>query len=305
MERKSYLRTIVLSSVLVFTSSIYAAVATESITVDAKVKPGKELSMTEKVNLARTANRMLKHTYQAEVALREKHYKKAIKNIKQARLLKKIVQNVMPKFSINSTITSGKLVYKDSDPIQPLVVQLYDELDRVELNEPLAAAKRAKNLTKAKAKKVDGVQVDDVEYRHTTAFLDVAFADRMLTFAQKNIKRKKYKLAKADLESALLSVSFEYDLSDAPLQAIAEDIALANEYVENDKYEDAKILISKTSKMLERISDDKFLTKKTEKEIERMSDELSDIKNDVDAKNKSSISAKLKKLWFKVRTWMS
>lgn len=52
-----------------------------------------------------------------------------MKNIEKARLLKKIVQNVMPKFTINSTIKSGKLAYNDSDVIQPLVVELYTELD--------------------------------------------------------------------------------------------------------------------------------------------------------------------------------
>lgn len=301
MKRNSNLTTIVLSALFILTScSSYSAIANERITVDSKIKPGKELSMTEKTNLARSANRILKHTYQAKVALREKHYKTALKNIKQARLLKKIIQKVMPKYSINSTIKSGKLVYKDSEPIQPLVVQLYDELDRVELIEPLKDAKRNN-----KAKKVDGAMLDDVELDHTTTFMDVRFADRMLSFAHKNIKAKKYKRAKADLELALQSVSFEYDISDAPLQAVAEDIALADDYISNNKYADAKVLISKTSKMLENISEDKLLTKERQKEIEKMSDELSDLKSDINPKHKSSISTKLKKVWKKIRIWMS
>jgi YfdX protein len=203
------------------------ASAKPKVTSWSNVTAESTLTAKEQKEVSRAASRMLKHIYQARQAVAKKDKRKALRNVKQALQLSRIIKHVMPKYSIHTKMKSGKLVYDNQETVQPLRVTLFEELDQVDILEPIRAARRSKRTRSATSD--DVVVAADLAYSRVR--IDVGAVTAELWKTKYYLERAKWDRADKGLLLGQASVSFEEDLVAMPLVKAADNIALAQEMI--------------------------------------------------------------------------
>ena len=150
------------------------------ITSKVDVGPVAKLSADESREVSFAAGRIMKHVAQARQDIAVKKHEDALKHINQSLKLVKIIENVLPQYTVKTKIKSGDLVYTDEDEITPTYITLYDELVRRDFISPVLKAKtesKKKSASKKGASKKKGdsttpLAVKEADVDYTSVKLD-------------------------------------------------------------------------------------------------------------------------------------
>ena len=151
------------------------------------VEPTRTLTDKETRELSFAAGRILKHIAQARSALSEGKRDQAALHVDQGLKLMKIVDGVLPRYKMKTSIHSGDLVYSDEDEFSPEFITIYEELERRDIVSPVLRAKseaaqkpapQPAHKNEPAAKGSVYVSQSDVDY--TSLKLDVDLARRLL-----------------------------------------------------------------------------------------------------------------------------
>jgi hypothetical protein len=290
-----------------------AATASSSrISSETDVQPQAPLTVHERAEVSRAAGQMLKQLYQARLATANKRKEEALHHVDQALELSKIIKHVMPKYQVHTKIQSGSLVYDDKEQVQPLLVPLYQELDRVNLLEPLAASRRrsvSDISTVGHRKGAEGVVVaaSDLDYFSTT--MDVKWATAKLWTAKYYLDHGNWDRADEALRRGQDSVSFDAGFTVLPLAKAADNIALAQDMIEAGHIDHAAEALGAASDTLKRYGDSVTGTRKDEvkqmkAEIDKLHKEIAS-ETKLSAAQKSSATKKTAEWWYKLLPWRS
>ena len=244
------------------------ASAKPKVTSWSNVKAETTLTAKEQKEMSRAASHMLKHIYQARQAVAEKDKPRALRNVKQALQLSRIIKHVMPRYDIHTKMKSGKLVYDNKETVQPLQVTLFEELDQVDILAPIRAARRSK---RARSVTTDDVVVA-ADLAYSKARLDVEAATAELWKAKYYLERARWDRADKDLLLGQASVSFEEDLVATPLVKAADNIALAQEMITSGHNKHAARVLAIASTTLQRYH--KQAGKARKQEVEKLQAEI-------------------------------
>ncbi len=196
---------------LTLTSQGYAQ---ERITSDVKVVTKGKLSSKEKRALSQAAGRLLKHVYQARIAIKRMDATQAVTQVEKALQLAQIIENAVPHFEVTASIKSGNIAYQDSEQVKQLLVPIYAELDETAYS--LAQVKKAKKEA-SPAQSETSSPAGDLDLQYTNVLLDVGEAKLSLENSLAALKKNDTELADKGLASVLEDVIFEYDELDLPL----------------------------------------------------------------------------------------
>ena len=262
-----------------------ADAAKPKVTTRRSVKVLGTLTLKDREEMSRAAGHMLKHIYKARLAVSHKDKKKALEQVGQAIQLSRIVKKVMPRYVVETRMESGGLVYKDKDTVQPLLVPLYDELDRVDLMEPMHTAKQGR----AKRVKAPGDLdvVEEVDLVHAATVMDVKWATAKLWTAKYYLDRTKWDRADENLKLSQQSVTVEEDLAPMPLAEAADNIAFARSLINKGRNKHAAVALRAASGELARYQ--KGADKARAKEVKALRAELDTLQKKLD--NDKALSA--------------
>jgi hypothetical protein len=200
------------------------------IQADVQSSPEMPLSYEERRAMSIAAGRILHHTNESrgEVALKRKE--NALTKIDKALNLIAMIKKASPVYQTKIKINAGELKYEDSETVQPLIVTIFDELDRVSILRPIVEAKQASAERKVAA--AMPILTDSL-LRFTRVYLDVAMAEVYLKAAKQSLEEGESEAADSALLSLQLSVVFEYRDADVSLSAASRNLILARNFLES------------------------------------------------------------------------
>ncbi len=111
------------------------------ISSQVQVQPATTLTDKENRELSFAAGRLLKHVAQARTAIAENKTDRATKDVDQAVKLMQIIDGVLPRYKMKTTIHSGDLLYSDEDEFTPEFITVFEELERRDIVSPILRAK--------------------------------------------------------------------------------------------------------------------------------------------------------------------
>ncbi len=248
--------------------------AAPSIATEMSMDHQRDLTDDEKRSVSTAAARLLKHVHQARRAIASDDRDEVSNHVEQAQLLGLIVERVMPEVVVKAKITAGDLEYTDEEAVKPLVVPIYDELEKVSILGPVMQAKRdAEDATAVQTSTVPLTL--DVKLRQTKVKLNVGLAMSLLERAKKAIADGDLAIAGASLASIQTGVIFEYALSDLPLERARINLAEAQSLVEQGEYRGARFALKVASDSLQTYA--KGVGDQQSKEAEQLRAEIDDL----------------------------
>lgn len=275
-----------------------SAAAAERISSEIEVTPTYELTAEESRHVAHAAARILKHVDQARRALADESHEDAAKNVDQGQRLVAIIEDVMPSYRVTARIATDKREYTDEEVVKPLVVPIYEEIEKVGVLAPVKAAKREEAREQG-----TGVPVAlDVELVNTRAELDVRLAKIGLDEAERALQAEDYDTADTALRTIQTGVTLTYAEVDLPLDLARENLYIAKTLVDQARYDEAKIALEVASEALARYerSVGEARARETEElraEIDRLAGQITGDDRPDDAANR------IESWWDRVRGW--
>ena len=273
--------------------------AASRISAEVETKPGAKLSVEEGRALSLSAAQILKHVNQARSALTKKDLKAASQNVDQGLVLVKIINETVPAYKVETKIKAGELTYVDKEDAKPVIVPVYEELQRVAVMAPIEAAKKAVQKEAAAV----GVPVAvDVDLVHTRTDLNVELANVGLQAAKEALQKEDPKTADNALATVQTGVIFGYTKVDLPLEKVRENLMLAKALVDSGKAKEARVALEVAGDALEEY--EKGAGQNRAKEAKDLRVELQKLSNDIEANSKGA-SKKIMDWWDRVRKWIA
>lgn len=276
--------------------NLYAA---SRISAEVETKPGAKLSAEESRALSLSAAQILKHVNQARVAIGKKDLKAASQNVEQGLTLVKIINETVPAYKVETKIKAGGLTYVDKEDSKPVIVPVYEELQRVAVMAPIEAAKKAAQKEATAA----GVPVAvDVELVHTRTDLNVELAQVGLQAAKDALQKEDSKAADGALATVQTGVIFGYTKVDLPLEKVRENLMVAKALVDSGKAKEARAALEVAGDALEEY--EKTAGQNRAKEAKDLRAEMQKLSKDIEANSKGA-SDKIMDWWDRVRRWLA
>ena len=273
--------------------------AASRISAEVETKPGAKLSAEEGRAVSLSAAQILKHVNQARTAIGIKDLKAARQNVDQGLVLVKIINETLPAYKVETKIKAGELTYVDKEDSKPVIVPVYEELQRVAVMAPIEAAKKAAQKEAAAA----GVPVAvDVELVHTRTDLNVELANVGLQAAKEALQKEDAKAADNALATVQTGVIFGYTKVDLPLEKVRENLILAKALVDSGKAKEARVAIEVAGDALEEY--EKGAGQNRAKEAKDLRAEMQKLSKDIEANSKGA-SEKIMDWWDQVRKWIA
>lgn len=236
---------------LVIALSLCANVLSAAPRIIAQVDTIPEATLTaeEERAVSVAAGRLLRHAYDAKVALQAKKTKEAEEQIILLEKLVRIIENAVPSVTVKAKISSGGLTYQNENSIKPAIIPIHYELDMVSLAAPLHNAQTEESAKENS--EASPIGVIDHEIRDIRVTLD-------LELAKAGLQTTKEKLAAGDIEAAQsgLAVILHHSLqfititADVPLHRAQENLMLAKEAIEQGNRDDARVLLAEVAASL-------------------------------------------------------
>ncbi|MDN5849258.1 MAG: YfdX family protein [Nitrococcus sp.] len=227
-----------------------ASAQESSITADINTQPNATLSAKERVAVSFAAGRILVHVDQARHAIAANNVEAAKQNLQKAMTLVNIVESALPTYTVATSVKASGMSYKDKRKVQPLVVGLYDDLDKVAVLDPVMEAKK-------EAAKKAGLPPTTIELLldYSQVTLNVAEAKTRLKAAQKALDNDNGNPQSADLALALIqtqAVDFSYVTIAIPLREARANLLLARNLVQQDRAQDARFALLEAANALQK-----------------------------------------------------
>ncbi len=270
--------------------------AAPRITAKVDTVPGASLTAEEQRAVSVAAGRLLRHAYDARVALEAKDTKKAADEVALSEKLVRIIENAMPSATVKARITSGELSYEDEDTVKPTIIPIYDELDKVTLVAPLHYARAEKSKQRGEENGAPAAGVADDELRDTRVTLDLERARAGLQLAREKLDKGDAEAAGHGLEVVLDSVQFAVVTVDVPLHRAQENLMLAKAALERGDKREARALLAEVDEDLEAYAKDASKTR--EKAIDELRKEMKALSADLDNKANDKGLAKTIEGWW-------
>ena len=216
--------------------------AESRITAEIDSQPEATLSTEEQRAVSIAAGRLLRHAYDAHVALDNDDLERAEREIALAETLVRILENAIPSATVTASISSGTLRYSDQDTVKPTLIPIHYELDMVSLTAPLSRARTADDGEEAES--VTAIGVVDHELRDTRVTLDLLQANAGLQTARQALADKDPKTASQGLAAILHhSLRFSTITLDVPLHRAQDNLMLAKAAIAEGRHEQARYLL--------------------------------------------------------------
>ncbi|MEC4675529.1 MAG: hypothetical protein VST72_01215 [Nitrospirota bacterium] len=275
---------------------------TPRITTRTEVHSVAELTDEESQAISIAAGRVLKHTAQAMEALGEEKKDDALKHIDKGLTLLRIIKNAAPHYKVDVEIRSGDITYKDEDEVSQKLVPVFDELDDIEIINPVIQEKKGRKSSATDAPVVTFAGID-----YTTMNLNTYVAANMLRRAKKNINDDKTGDAISDLRTIQVDgVVFEFDEVDLPLERAADNLKLAEQELKRkDRHDEARTALNAASDELgkyekatgdHRSEEVRGLNREIDKLAKQISPEMS-------ATEKEKAASKISGWWNRIIKW--
>lgn len=273
--------------------------AASRISAEVEAKPGVKLNAEESRAVSLSAAQILKHVNHARLAIGKKDLKAASQNVDQGLMLVKIINETMPAYKVETKIEAGELTYVDKEDAKPVIVPVYEELQRVAVMAPIEAAKKAAQKEAA----VAGVPVAvDVELVHTRTDLNVELARVGLQAAKDAIQKADSKAADGALATVQTGVIFGYTKVDLPLEKVRENLMVAKALVDSGKAKEARAALEVAGDALEDY--EKTAGQNRAKEAKELRAEMQKLSKDIEV-NSRGASEQILDWWDRVRKWMA
>lgn len=231
-----------LTLIVLLTLAIDVLAATPRISAQLHSQPDATLTTEEQRAVSIAAGRLLRHAYDAMLALDADDADGARDAIALSELLLRVIENAVPSVTIKAKITSGDFSYEYENTAKPATIPIHHELDMVSLAAPLLFA----STDDAKQSDDDslplGVIAHDVRHRRTTLSLDLAKTG--LRTATEGLTDDDVSAARAGLATVLHSVHFTEVTAEVPLHRAQENLMLAKAAIEQGRIVDAKALLT-------------------------------------------------------------
>lgn len=293
-----------LAVILIFSFTVRAQAGSETgsrITAKIEAHPVAKLTNEEFRAVSIAAGRVLKHTAQAMEALVDEKKDEALKHIDKGLTLLRIIENAVPHRKIEAEIKSGDITYKDEDEVSQRLVPVFDELDDIEIINPVVQAKKEK-----KASVTDTLVVTLAGIDYTAMKLDTSLARRLLERAKKNINKGKLGDSISDLRTIQVNgVIFEFDEVDLPLERAADNLKLAErELKQNNNPAGSRAALSAASNALREYEKLTVDHHKEVRDLNREIDKLSKtISLEMSMTEKEKAVSKISGWWSRVVKW--
>jgi hypothetical protein len=273
------------------------AASASRISADVQTTPTAQLSDEERQALSVAAGRLFIHVDLARKAIASKDKAGALENVTKGLTLAEIIKKAEPDYTVKSTIKAGNLVYEDERTVKPAMVPIFNELDRISLEEPVqvSALHAARNASTAPV-------VEDVESMRSLMKLDVNLAQDHLQVAQTTLRKGDLKLADAALSTIQNdAVSFQFDAMDRPLVDARENLMLAKTMIQEGKPADARAELQAASDALKEYQD--LAGEHRATEVRAMRDEIEKLTPEIE-KNRSESIGRITALWDQLIKWL-
>lgn len=216
--------------------------ATPRISAQVDTRPEATLTSEEQRAVSIAAGRLLRHAYDAMLALDADDTEGASAAIALSEQLVRVIENAVPSVAINAKITSGDLRYEHETIAKPTTIPIHHELDMVSLAAPLLLA----SADDAKQNDDDslplGVIAHEVRHLRTTLSLDLAAAG--LRAASEGLADDDVAAARTGLATVMHSVHFTEVTAEVPLHRAQENLMLAKAAIEQGRIADARALLA-------------------------------------------------------------
>jgi hypothetical protein len=261
------------------------------------VEPSATLSDKESRELSFAAGRVLKHVAQARAALAEKRNDEASVHVDQGLKLMAIIDGVLPRFKMKTSIHSGELVYNDEDEFSPEFIMIFEELERRDIASPVLRAK-TEAAQKASATEAGGtpsaakspLYFSQADIDYTSLKLDVDLTRRLLREAKQSLlgaDPKQADTALANLQA--LAMLLEFDEIDLPLSQAADNLKLAETEMKVGRYDAAKMALNAAIDELEKY--EKQTGETRGKDVKALHKEIRELTAELDGGNPSEADA--------------
>ena len=227
---------------LLLTLAISALADTPRISARLDSKPDATLTTEEQRAVSIAAGRLLRHAYDAMLALDADDTEGANEALALAEQLLRVIENAVPSVTIQAKITSGDIVYEHENTAKPATVPINHELDMVSLAAPLLFASTDDTKQNDDESLPLGVIAHEVRHRRTTLSLDLAKAG--LRSAREGLTDDDVAAARAGLATVIHSVHFTEVSAEVPLHRAQENLMLAKAAIAQGRIVDARALLA-------------------------------------------------------------
>ncbi len=237
----------ILIAAVVLGGSAFAA--EPRITAEIDATPVGVLTAEEQRAVSLAAGRLLRHAYDAKVALEQEDTERAAEEIALAETLLQIIERAVPSATVVAKISAGKLTYEDTDTVKPTVIPIHYELDMVSLTAPLNRARMAQQAQESDEPSPLGVI--EHELRDIRVSLDLEQAKAGLQTAKEGLAAEDVTVARQGLAATLHhSLRFRAISVDVPLHRAQENLMLARAALEQGRVEQARALLGEVMESL-------------------------------------------------------
>lgn len=295
----SYSQIILVTTLLL---GIGAAGAAPRITAEVDTVPEAALTAEEQRAVSIAAGRLLRHAYNARVALQAEDKKKAVDEVALSEKLLRIIENAIPSATVKARITAGKLSYEDEDTVKPTIIPIYDELDKVTLVAPLHHAKAEKSKERGEESDAIHMGVVDDELRNTRVTLDLRLAKAGLQVARENLDKGDIEAAGQGLAVVLDSVQFAVITVDVPLHRAQKNLMMAKAALEYGDKNTAQALLAEVDEDLDVYA--KGVSKTRKKAINELRNEIKALSADPDKANGKDLVKTIEGWWDRISELM-
>ncbi|MDN5869736.1 MAG: YfdX family protein [Nitrococcus sp.] len=272
-----------------------------NITADINTQPDETLSVKERTAVSFAAGRILVHVQQARRAIAADNVEAAKQNLQKAMTLANIVESALPTYTVATNIEANGMSYKDTRKVQPLVVGLYDDLDKVAILDPVMAAKK-------EAAKKAGIPPTTIELLldYSQVTLNVAAAKARLEAAQKILDNKNNSgdLEAADQALTLIqtqAVDFSYVSIDIPLREARANLLLARNLVQQERVQDARFALMEAADALQKYQSQ--VGDNRAKHVSALRQEISSLAENIKQGGAKNAEDKITQWWNQVDAW--
>lgn len=220
--------------------------AEDRISSDFKVTPVSTWTKNEKRAVSVAAGEVLGQVQQARSDIQYNNGRNALKHLEKGLLLLKIIDGVLPEYSVSTQIKSGDITYRDEEKLKQFIVPLYGELDQM-----LGLTHSVRTAKREALRKQSSEPAQEPELPFTSSFLDVRDARHLLDQAAAAVKRGDTQGADKYLASLQEHVTFQYDVVDVPLATARRSLLEAARMVAADSYPRAKQELLRAAASLE------------------------------------------------------
>lgn len=227
---------------LLLTLAINVLADTPHISARLDSTPDATLTTEEQRAVSIAAGRLLRHAYDAMLALDADDAEGANEALALAEQLLRVIENAVPSVTIQAKITSGDIVYEHENTAKPATIPIHHELDMVSLAAPLLFASTDDAKQNDDESLPLGVIAHEVRHRRTTLSLDLAKAG--LRSAREGLTDDDVAAARAGLATVLHSVHFTEVSAEVPLHRAQENLMLAKAAIAQGRIIDARALLT-------------------------------------------------------------